>query len=246
MITTDEQWIPWELLHDGHEFWGRQYSFGRYPRLGNRRFPTGARQHAGLRPVHRLVNVIGGDIYPSEEAERAAGLFQRLVPEVAVDVLDRKPLSALKSALAKADMFHCTCHGLLDPARLQISATPSPMENLLVESIPLLPIEPGCLVFANACTSDRPVLTFGKFNTFGWEFYKRGAGAFIGTLGPVPTVQAIRFAEGFYRELLAASPTRTIGEALTAAKSAAAREQNLFWLLYCLYGDPDYFVASSQ
>jgi hypothetical protein len=243
VITTDEQWIPWELLHDGRDFWGRQYNFGRYPRLGDRRFPKDAKQHVALRRLQRLVNVIGGGVYPAEEAERAAGMFRRLLPRVSVEVLERKPLSALKGVLAKTDVLHCTCHGLLDPCRLQISATASPMENLLVESVGLLPIEPGCLVFANACASDLPVLTFGKFNTFGWEFYKRGAGAFIGTLGPVPTVQAIRFAEAFYRELIDDRGTRTIGEALTAAKKAAAQERNLFWLLYCLYGDPDYSLA---
>src|SRR5262249_32300208 len=98
-------------------------------------------------------------------------------------------------------------------------------------------------VFANACTSNRPVLTFGKFNTFGWEFYKCGAGAFIGTLGPVPTVLAIRFAEAFYRELLEQDGRRTLGQAMGAAKEAAAPGRTLFWLLYCLYGDPDYTVA---
>ena len=111
--------------------------------------------------------------------------------------------------------------------------------NLLPDTVRVLELRPGSLVFANACASSAPVLTFGRFTTFGWEFYRHGAATFVGTLGPVPISYAVDFAAAVYAELFRASGSVTIGQALAAARQAAAPRHNLFWLLYCLYGDPD-------
>jgi hypothetical protein len=37
IISTNEQWIPWELLYDGQESWGRKFVLARCPRLNDRR-----------------------------------------------------------------------------------------------------------------------------------------------------------------------------------------------------------------
>ena len=96
-------------------------------------------------------------------------------------------------------------------------------------------------MFANACSSNTPVQTFREFSSFGWEFYRQGADVFIGTLGTVPTKHAVSFAENVYKELLHENARLTIGQAVAKAKKVAAKEHNLFWLLYCIYGDPDFY-----
>ena len=249
IISTNEQWIPWELMYDGEDFWGKKFIIARSPRLSDSQdLPRRNRPESkGKRQIKRIVNIVGGDV-PSSEAERATHLFSNLLPPEAVHLLAKQPISSLVKAIPGTDALHFTCHGHLEPHLLQIAGDKNKtrIENLLPETILRLPLEPGSLVFANACASTVPVLTFGKFSSFGWKFYQRGADAFIGTLGAVPVKYAVNFAEIVYRELFNPDEKITIGQAVAKAKEVAANERNLFWLLYCIYGDPDFSIVQQK
>jgi hypothetical protein len=249
IISTNEQWIPWELMYDGEDFWGKKFIIARSPRLRDSQdLPDKNRPESkGKRQIKRIVNIVGGDV-PSSEAERATHLFSNLLPPEAVQLLAKQPISSLVKAIPGTDALHFTCHGHLEPHLLQIAGDKNKtrIENLLPETIQRLPLEPGSLVFANACASTVPVLTFGKFSSFGWKFYQRGADAFIGTLGAVPVKYAVNFAEIVYRELFNPDEKITIGQAVAKAKEVAANERNLFWLLYCIYGDPDFSIVQQK
>jgi hypothetical protein len=249
IISTNEQWIPWELMYDGEDFWGKKFIIARSPRLSDSQdLPDKNRPESkGKRQIKRIVNIVGGDV-PSSEAERATHLFSNLLPPEAVHLLAKQPISSLVKAIPGTDALHFTCHGHLEPHLLQIAGDKNKtrIENLLPETIQRLPLEPGSLVFANACASTIPVLTFGKFSSFGWKFYQRGANAFIGTLGAVPVKYAVNFAEIVYRELFNPDEKITIGQAVAKAKEVAANERNLFWLLYCIYGDPDFSIVQQK
>lgn len=249
IISTNEQWIPWELMYDGEDFWGKKFIIARSPRLSDSQdLPKRNRTESkGKRQIKRIVNIVGGDV-PSSEAERATHLFSNLLPPEAVHLLAKQPISSLVKAIPGTDALHFTCHGHLEPHLLQIAGDKNKtrIENLLPETIQRLPLEPGSLVFANACASTVPVLTFGKFSSFGWKFYQRGADAFIGTLGAVPVKYAVNFAEIVYRELFNPDEKITIGQAVAKAKEVAANERNLFWLLYCIYGDPDFSIVQQK
>ncbi|CCI25922.1 CHAT domain-containing protein [Microcystis aeruginosa] len=249
IISTNEQWIPWELMYDGEDFWGKKFIIARSPRLSDSQdLPDKNRPESkGKRQIKRIVNIVGGDV-PSSEAERATHLFSNLLPPEAVQLLAKQPISSLVKAIPGTDALHFTCHGHLEPHLLQIAGDKNKtrIENLLPETILRLPLEPGSLVFANACASTVPVLTFGKFSSFGWKFYQRGADAFIGTLGAVPVKYAVNFAEIVYRELFNPDEKITIGQAVAKAKEVAANERNLFWLLYCIYGDPDFSIVQQK
>ena len=249
IISTNEQWIPWELMYDGEDFWGKKFIIARSPRLSDSQdLPKRNRPESkGKRQIKRIVNIVGGDV-PSSEAERATHLFSNLLPPEAVQLLAKQPISSLVKAIPGTDALHFTCHGHLEPHLLQIAGDKNKtrIENLLPETILRLPLEPGSLVFANACASTVPVLTFGKFSSFGWKFYQRGADAFIGTLGAVPVKYAVNFAEIVYRELFNPDEKITIGQAVAKAKEVAANERNLFWLLYCIYGDPDFSIVQQK
>lgn len=249
IISTNEQWIPWELMYDGEDFWGKKFIIARSPRLSDSQdLPKRNRPESkGKRQIKRIVNIVGGDV-PSSEAERATHLFSNLLPPEAVQLLAKQPISSLVKAIPGTDALHFTCHGHLEPHLLQIAGDKNKtrIENLLPETILRLPLEPGSLVFANACASTVPVLTFGKFSSFGWKFYQRGADAFIGTLGSVPVKYAVNFAEIVYRELFNPDEKITIGQAVAKAKEVAANERNLFWLLYCIYGDPDFSIVQQK
>lgn len=249
IISTNEQWIPWELMYDGNNFWGKKFIIARYPRLSEgQELPNKSRAESkGGRQIKRVLNIVGGDV-PSSEADRASHLFSSFLPPESVQTLCKQSISTLVKALPSVDALHFTCHGHLEPHLLQVAGDKNKtrIENLLPETIQRLPLEPGSLVFANACASTVPVLTFGKFSSFGWKFYQRGAGAFIGTLGAVPVKYAVNFAESVYRELFNPDQIITIGQAVARAKEVAANERNLFWLLYCIYGDPDFSIQQKK
>jgi hypothetical protein len=71
--------------------------------------------------------------------------------------------------------------------------------------------------------------------TFGWSFLCAGARAYIGTLAPVTTRLALRFAQG----LLEGHLTRglPLTQAMFEARQQCAGETDPTWLLYTLYGD---------
>ena len=241
-VSTNEQWIPWELMHDGQDFWGNKFIIARSPRVRDRgTLPDINRPESqSLRQIRGIVNVIGGEV-PKSEAQQASQLFDKVLPSDSVKLLEKEPVAVLAKAVSVADVLHCTCHGYLEPPMLQIAANRTPAENLCLDTVKILPIKPGSLVFANACSSNSPVKTFGDFSNFGWEFYWQGADVFIGTLGIVPAKYAVSFAKNVYRELLREDVKLTIGQAVAKAKEVAAKEHNLFWLLYCIYGDPDFY-----
>lgn len=244
LISTNEQWIPWELMHDGHDFWGHKFVLARYPRLCDRKrvTPSGQSRQAVRCSVKRIVNVVGGNV-PEVEAKRAASLFAGLPSSISVTILQQQPISALVKALNEAEVLHLTCHGLLEPHRLQVASDRSRVNNLLPNTVQELPLGMGSMVFANACASAQPFVAFGTFGSFGWEFYRQGVDVFIGTLGPVPTKYAVAFAEAVYEKLIAQHGT--VGEALLHARKEAAERNNLFWLLYCLFGDPEHSINIS-
>lgn len=241
IVSTNENWIPWELLFDGEDFWGRKFCLARYPRFTDAiQKPKKSRPKIpSLRPIKKALNAIGGDIL-KPHTEKASKLFENLLATDSVKVLKARPISVFEENLSEMDIVHCTCHGRTRPHMLQLSGNNSRLENLLPETIGRLSLQKGCFVFANACSSNVPVLTFGKFGSFGWEFYRRGAKIFLGTLGAVPVKYAVPFAESIYKHLFSEDKsTPTIGQAMARAKRAASKDRNLFWLLYMIYGDPD-------
>jgi hypothetical protein len=243
VVDTNEQWIPWEILHDGADFLGLRFVLARMPRYDHHvdSFETVQRQSRPRRTLSRVVNVVGGEV-EEKHADRAARTFMQFSPPLRVDTLREEPISSLGKALSGADALHLTCHGQVEPHLLQIAKSTSQALNLLPDSVRVLPLKRGSVVFANSCGSDRALVMFGSFTSFGWEFYRHGADVFIGTLGSVPTAHALYFAEQLYMRLLGNVNGATVGTIVNEARHMAGTKRNLFSLLYCLYGDPDTLI----
>jgi hypothetical protein len=248
-ISTNEQWIPWELIYDGEDFLGTKFLVTRYPRI-----PQANRLNATTKPnpkssissnrkkLEEVVNAIGGEIGKAE-AEQASQLFDNFNNLARTAVLREQSISILEESLRTADLFHCTCHGRMNPHHfLQISDTRSLVKNLSIDHVGELQIKPGIFVFINACSSDAPEQSINGFSSFGWEFYKKGASLFIGTIGVVPTKYAIDFAEQVYSELFSENNELNVLQAFLKAKQSASEKRNLFWLLYCIYGNPNFWL----
>lgn len=241
-VSTNEQWIPWELMFDGEEFLGRKHILTRYPRPDDyKKWPERPVEHGDSHVIEKIVNVVGGGLH-ERYSTRAGKLFDSVISRALVARLHEKAVSYLNQEVRTADVLHCTCHGLLSPHLLRIAKDTSRTQNLSPETVRVLPLQAGSLVFANACSSAGVAVLFGSFNSFGWEFYLRGASVFVGTLGAVPTNYAIEYAENVYAPLFDSTGPITIGQAIAKAREKAEKKHNIFWLLYCIYGDPDYSV----
>jgi len=242
-VLTNEPWIPWELLsHDLQlGLWGDYFVIMRLPRMPVNEVPyCGKEETANATDVPTDVStaasIIGDEIpvgtYPdwySDLRTFPAGCQVTPLPQPTIqDVIKAAPQN---------DILHFTCHGRHDNqgSSFYLSLGTDILRRLQPEQVPSFRLKSGSIVFANACSSGQPLLTFREFVSFGWKFYSIGAAIFIGTLGPVPVAAAFELAERFYHFFLVEG--LTAGSALRAAKEqVGGKRRNPFGVLYCLYG----------
>lgn len=240
-IVSDDLTIPWELIRNGGEFWGRRFIISRAKRAASLELKD------SIHSIDKVVNVVGASIR-RQIAQRAAELFARLGAEnrlQVVTIIGDEPdaTSKLYQEIPTADIIHFTCHGQIQNGNvyLQIVKDLSDAFNFMVTTIQALEIKKGCLVFANACLSGTAQQLFRQSLGFGSEFCAEGkdASAFIGTLDFVSDVAAVLFAEQYYEELFKG---RSAGESLLTAKQAdfeiSDKRAGPSKLLYSLYGNP--------
>lgn len=238
-IESNESWVPWELLADdpAGEFWGQRFQLVRVPRL-----PAGsklpelppANPLADENPGARILAVIGDKV----AVGAATGAFDSArtfgLPSSEMRDLKDCTFEDLRRAVGSSELIHFTCHGRNTP-NFHLSLGEGVAKRFLAGQVRVLPLRPNSVVFANACASDRASLMLGTYESFGWEFYHRGARPFIGTLGPVPAAHAIRFAELFYHWFI--QNGLSVGRAMQQARIDARKEfRNPFWLFYTIYG----------
>jgi len=237
IISTNEQWIPWELFHDGTDFISKKFIFSRYPRLPeNKKIPQKDRVRSSSLDIGQITNVVGGNFKVQQTNERVRKLFNFL-PNIKVNPLIEESISDLVEVLPETDLLHITCHGSMTHPMLQISDEQTDYKNLNLDIIQNLPLKPGCFIFANACYSNTTVSVFKDLTSFGWEFYKDGAETYIGTLAQIPEVYAVEFAESLYQTLFS-DEDLTVGQVMHQVKNKMSANKNIFWLLYSMYGDP--------
>jgi CHAT domain-containing protein len=144
------------------------------------------------------------------------------------------------------DILHITCHGDIGDETsgfvwtLDDTATGA-QYKLTQDDIHFFDMEFAAaqpLIFGNACASAMAgdVREGRRLSTFGFEFYRSGASAFIGTFAPITKTLAVAFARVFYQKLLAEK--QPVGEALRATKQQFSEQgdHDPSWLFYCLYG----------
>ncbi len=238
VCPKEEIWIPWELVYNGIDFWGRRLILTKT--LSSHQEPV---QFTSI-SVNKIVNVVGAGL-PKPVKARARRLFSSLVEHVNVVLIDGDdPTSTAKlyQQVRDADLIHLTCHGYLESNNLvlQIVSDKRAALNFMASTIGVLDFKQGCVVFANACGSAS--MQGGRTTTLGFGpelcTTEHHANAFVGALDLIPDMPAVVFAETFYSYFLAGIP---IGEALRLSKMAELREGEarigLFPLLYSLYGN---------
>lgn len=246
LITSDEPWIPWELVKPFERgtpdaealddlFFCEQFALTRWLAGGSlpRRLEV---------QTIALVAPSSGLSYVQRERSYIDGLAQR-APQARV-LPPIGAASAVRAGLgqATAQLWHMACHGnfagatpdrsavLLDGGELRAEEIVGPVEQGIAQSQPL--------VMLNACHTGRQ--EFALIGLGGWaqQFVRAGASAFIGTQWEAHDALAAEFAVALYEALWSG---QTLGQAAHTARQAIKQRDaaNPTWLAYAVYGHPN-------
>ncbi len=252
LITSDEPWIPWEIVRPFAVDADGNLLYDDPPLCEMFRL---ARWLAGPGVPDLVVLKQGVWVAPpgsAPEAEAENRYFQELHRrQWQVSLFG--PLTRVADLQARlqarnAQLFHFACHGNFDAQNPDNSLIKleggyfSPGQLDARTRAGLTAARP--LVFLNACHSGQ--LGFALTGLGGWATALLGAGAsvFIGSLWEINGKLAARFAQEFYDRLWGVNAfegrPQPLGQAFYEARMAIkqADEANPTWLAYVLYGDP--------
>lgn len=252
LITSDEPWIPWEVVRpfavdrDGNLLYDdpplcEMFRLSRWLAGPGAPDQVKVKQGAWVAPV-------GG----APEAEAENRYFQELhrrlwQVELAGPLTSASEVQARLQARS-TQLLHFACHGNFDATNPDNSKVKladgyfSPAQLDARMRAGLAAARP--LVFLNACHSGE--IGFALTGLGGWAatLIGWGASAFIGSLWEINGKLAAQFAREFYDRLWGINAfegrPQPLGQAFYEARLAikAADEANPTWLAYVLYGDP--------
>ncbi len=252
LITTDDPWIPWELVTPQDPGGDDSWDTATDPPLCET-FRL-SRWVAGRGSPDQLKLVQGVWVAPPDnlEAAQAESDYFTELHRRQWTVSFSGPLKTLDEVddalmAGSAHLYHLACHGNFDAASANESKlklgndylTPGAvgaMKPYIRRSKPV--------VFLNACHSGRVGIGLTRLGGWAETFLDCDASVFIGALWEVNDVLAARFAQEFYDRLWGLGAfegkRQPIGQAFHEARLAIkqADAANPTWLAYVLYGDP--------
>jgi hypothetical protein len=229
LIRTNDQRVPWELLHDGSDFLGMRRDLGRQWIVQG--------QPVSGRTIGRIGRalVIGDTLDNLPAARTEAGQVAKWLRARGVDCTvllgEDATLAHVVEELASSeqpyDLFHFCGHASAasDPPGLTMH------RRDLLDEVALGTLARGVppVVFINGCASAGLVASICR------SFMMMGAQAVIGTRTDVVDGSAWHFAEHFYERLLAHDP---VGTAIRSARRRLHEQQDSTWASFVLYGAP--------
>ncbi len=236
-VLGEHDIVPWELLYPMNEgYEGRGFLAEWLPVV--RRVHGQDRVRSLSLPGVAFVVPPGS---PDDASEEVASLRSRLGTEVsdAGVFTERAALTALIEG-GHAGVLHFACHNAFTGTGSCVTMADGPFDPIdLASSAQLRTLRPHRpLVFFNACRSAGEIDWFGE--SLGWapQFLNAGAGAFVGTLWPVRSRSALKFAETFYDQLI--THRQPLGKSSLVARQATRdlHAGDPTWLAYAVYGSP--------
>jgi CHAT domain-containing protein len=244
ILKTNDNEIPWELLHDDKDFLCLKVPIGR--RLRSREIPR-SNQVIESRKI-RILFIANptGDLEGAEE--EVDYIVKHLDPNIEVEVLkgnqatNTSVLSALRSG--KYDIIHYSGHAEFNADHPDESALIcSNKRKIYAQEIKRI-IGGKPFVFLNACGSGREKICEEGENYSGSDteglassFILGGSLSVIGSSWPLPDISAGILASEFYNHVLSGD---SVGSALHKARIhlKTERPDDINWMAFILYGDP--------
>ncbi len=252
LITSDEPWIPWEIVRPFASDENGEILYDDPPLCEKFRV---SRWLTGRGAPDQLFMKEGAWVAPpgsAPEAE-AENCYFRELHRRQWQVKLSGPLTRTAEVQARlqargTQLFHFACHGnfeAINPENSMIKLADgyfSPGQIDARTRASLTASKP--VVFLNACHSGE--IGFDLTGMGGWAaaFLEAGVSAFIGSLWEINGKLAAQFAQEFYNRLWGINgfegKAQPLGQAFHDARLEikAADEANPTWLAYVLYGDP--------
>ncbi|MDD3042296.1 MAG: CHAT domain-containing protein [Methanosarcinaceae archaeon] len=252
LITSDEPWIPWEMIkpyrynddsgeREDELFWCQKFDLSRWlsgPAPGSE-FSRGIARPVA--PVQVNLNAVRKEVSFIESLDKLnSGItcFASLNDKVQVlNFVEKETFTLL----------HFATHGGFDSTLPNDSSILLSGGNLRPSEIHTLfgVLRPRPLIFINACEGAQMGFSFTGLG--GWAdrlVNKSEVGAFAGAMWEVKDALALKFARSFYTALL--QKNKTIAQAFRIAREAVrkAAPSNSTWLAYVLYADPEASVET--
>jgi CHAT domain-containing protein len=244
ILKTNDNEIPWELLHDDKNFLCLKVPIGR--RLRSREIPR-SNQVVESRKIRMLfIANPTGDLEGAEE--EVDYIIKNLDPNIDVDVLkgsqatNTSVLSALRSG--KYDIIHYSGHAEFNMEHPDESALICANKRKIYAQEIKRIIGGKPFVFLNACGSGREKICEEGENYSGSDteglassFILGGSLSVIGSSWPLPDISAGILASEFYKHVLSGD---TVGSSLHNARIhlKTERPDDINWMAFILYGDP--------
>ncbi|MEM7531489.1 MAG: CHAT domain-containing protein [Chloroflexota bacterium] len=245
LITSDEPWIPWELIrpYQYDQFTGEETNDG----FLAEKFEF-CRWLAGQGPAGEVEVENARIIVPKLDlkyVQNEKNYFDAL-PNSGVDI--DPPLQTVQEVKDFARnggvrLVHLAAHGDFDvknpnQSRLVLQDGSIVPDDLVGSGLKGWRNDKP-IIFLNACHTSQIGYTLTGMGGWAEKFVSEvGVSAFIGSLWEVNDLLASEFAIEFYNHLLAG---KTLGKAFHLARLYIFKEQpaNPTWLAYTLYGDPN-------
>lgn len=244
-LSVDPQldFIPWEWLHDGEDFWMRRHFLGRLP----------ARAPVPLDPPGRPIPLLVVVADPDRDLPNAIPEARRLVRE-----LDRERVFAARltvnprvDELIRLFNMHAVVHYIGHTIVAESSGGRVPAWKLADGAFGPAEIAAATfggarvrLVFSNACPGAAMDPQLGS--ALPRAMQKVGIPAVIASLVDVPDRTAVEMSAGFYHDLAAG---RRVGDVLALARERARKRlgsADITWMAHTLYGDPEAALFSES
>lgn len=258
IISTDDPEIPWELLHDGDDFYCLKYSVGR-KQLAEEQ-TTQKDRAMGVKPKALFISNPTMDL---PDAEEEVGLIIDAVK--AAEIIEIHHLKGKEASVTNLidiltscefDILHFAGHTSYDdrnPRNSELVLSDGEVATSYlcdIMSDPDNPVAPPRLAFFNSCSSAGAGMPDyrgcqHRLTGMAQEFLQIGVNAYIGTLWPVHDEVASQLSIAFYRNIISAD---TIGSALRKAKAKIQEEYGekaISWASFLLYGEPDTRIVGS-
>ncbi|MFF1677251.1 CHAT domain-containing protein [Streptomyces sp. NPDC058256] len=240
LVRTNEQEVPWELLHDGRDFLGLRHDLGR--RLVGKRAVVGGRSISRVGRALIVGDTIGDLPSAREEVAKVAawlggrGIECKVLLGHEATVLD--VVTELASDETPYDLFHFCGHvatgdgttGLMMHGRQLLGA-------VALQTLSSCGAPP--VAFINGCASAGG----GEVASMCMSFMALGAKTVVGTRTEVADEGAWQFAAEFYGRLLAGEPA---GAGVRAARTALRERPDAAWASFILYGDPAVGITKDE
>ncbi|MCA9917063.1 MAG: tetratricopeptide repeat protein [Anaerolineales bacterium] len=247
LLATNDTNLPWELLHDGHDFLALKFAVGRQLLTPTPPTQPSVLDRAMEQPFLFITNPTGELAEADKEAHKLIDLCDQAPENIAARQISH-------SRANKAVVLEAFGSGLYDLVHYAGHATPAGLclaDGLLsfAELTQVLSGQP--CIFLNGCQSAAEphaasTLPLSGLNVqnLATAFILQGARLFIGALWELLDGSSREFAEKFYALVLNGV---TVGEALRQSRQALyhARPTDPLWASYVLYGDPCEQIVST-